>query len=345
MAGQGQSDGAWSFMDRPPSIRAIARAAGVSPTTVRHLLSRGQDAGSNRRGTLGYHPKTVERILAVAKSMGWIATPAAPQRRALALVQPRDIYWSMSIYADLPSRLLTTTARSAQWDILLLRVDDDEDALDDYGGRIAGWLLMDPLFFQFEQRPEAFPQPRLLVNWREEPAGEMIVNPDDAGSARLLLRHLVQLGHRRIAWLSIPKAYDEHRLSLVLRLDAVRGECREAGLMLGEFAAVAPLIEAIRDDGPTAVICYGGVDALDLQRACGEQGWQIPRDVSLVSCDDFSSLQSNHGITAVEVFTDDYLAQMIQCLEQQIADPAMPRRCHRIPGRLRVRGSSAPPRE
>ncbi|WP_231956913.1 MULTISPECIES: LacI family DNA-binding transcriptional regulator [unclassified Actinoplanes] len=125
------------------------------------------------------------------------------------------------------------------------------------------------------------------------------VEVDDRGGAREVARHLLELGHRRIAVLSLgPRSADGHRGPLARRLAGITDALAEVGLTLADVQLAE--VPVTRGDGyratkalmsdakPTAilalsdVLAYGAVDALQ------ELGVDVPGQVSVTGFDDLA---------------------------------------------------------
>jgi len=131
------------------------------------------------------------------------------------------------------------------------------------------------------------------------------VDSQNLEGARAAVRHLVRLGHRRIAIvngpLSAANAYD--RYQGYLEELAAAGipekpefvfnaeEARTAGSVMGRLVEVMRQPAAVR---PTAVLACGYYLALDVMSAMREVGVQIPRDLSLIGFDDTKSAALLH---------------------------------------------------
>ena len=119
------------------------------------------------------------------------------------------------------------------------------------------------------------------------------VTSDNVAGARLAVRHLHGLGHRRIATVSgpprLPPAGDRLRgyrdelaaLGLAERVDDVRE---------GDFYAESGYREGLvllgADERPTAVFAASDMMALGVIRAARELGLSVPGDVAVVGFDD-----------------------------------------------------------
>jgi len=121
------------------------------------------------------------------------------------------------------------------------------------------------------------------------------VSVDNVTGAYVATRHLIKLGHRRIAHIAGPSEYKASHD----RYNGYRSALLEAGIALdpalvleGDFlppsgrACAARLFQLPREQRPTAIfaatdqMCYGVLAAAD------EFGLVVPRDVALVGFDD-----------------------------------------------------------
>jgi LacI family transcriptional regulator/LacI family xylobiose transport system transcriptional regulator len=111
-------------------------------------------------------------------------------------------------------------------------------------------------------------------------------------------RHLLQLGHRRIAVITGP----EHALASRARLDGYRTAMDTAGVpvdpalvRVGDYLAEEGLRHAREllrlPDPPTAVFACNDALALGVYRAAAEAGLRIPQDLSVVGFDDLRPAQ------------------------------------------------------
>ena len=131
-----------------------------------------------------------------------------------------------------------------------------------------------------------------------DPTAEL---PDDVpfvgatnwSGGRAATRHLLELGHRRIAMISGP----DHVLCCRARQDGYRSAMEAAGLVVAPellehavlsredgYAAAARLLA--RPERPTAIFASNDPQALGVYRAAREAGLRIPDDLSVVGFDD-----------------------------------------------------------
>jgi DNA-binding LacI/PurR family transcriptional regulator len=179
------------------------------------------------------------------------------------------------------------------------------------------------------------------------------VRCDSEQGAYALVRHLLDLGHRRIAIVSGP-------LAVSTAMDRMAGYARalhEAGLgaderltRYGEFTAGAgyQLTRQILDAGPrpTALFAANNVMAFGAFRALREAGLRVPGDVSLVTFDDLpETLIMEPFLTVVNQPAYALGQRAAELLLQRLAGegPAEPQEIV-LPTELVVRESTAPPK-
>jgi DNA-binding LacI/PurR family transcriptional regulator len=135
--------------------------------------------------------------------------------------------------------------------------------------------------------------PMVLVN--DQYPGEfvhsvMIANED---GSRAATEHLIELGHRRIAYVGDRSGYQTD----TERLKGYRQALADAGIEFaselavlgdgrpeGAVAAVDGLLKIA--DPPTAVCCYNDMTALGAMRAIRARGLRVPEDLSVTGFDD-----------------------------------------------------------
>ncbi len=184
------------------------------------------------------------------------------------------------------------------------------------------------------------------------PAGIEVdsVSVDNVAGARDCVRHLISMGHRRIAILAGPRAVQ----TAAERLQGYQEALREAeipldpGLVLeGDFRSESGhrLGRALLagSDRPTAVFVCNNMMALGLLRALADLGLNCPRDVAVASFDDFplaEAFQPRMTAVAQPAYSIGYRGAelLIARIEQRPAEPHPSR--IRLATQLVVRESS-----
>jgi DNA-binding LacI/PurR family transcriptional regulator len=278
-----------------PTIKDVAAAAGVSTAAVSLYLN--DRAGISRT--------TRDRIAATIKSLGYV--PRANGRRGAGegyaglLVEelPLPIH-SDHFYAQV-MRGMHTEAERLGYNLVLSVHDQTQTGLprvvveQHVAGLLAigGGDITDDLLDRLANEG----MPLVAVdNYSLSGQIDSVVTDDQAGGY-LATRHLINLGHRRIAMILGPEKYKP----LVERYRGYRQALREAGFPIDE-TIIQPSIShgtprkgyremqqlLTRDPRPTAVFAVTDRTALGALDAIYEHGLRVPEDISLVGFDDIT---------------------------------------------------------
>jgi LacI family transcriptional regulator len=179
------------------------------------------------------------------------------------------------------------------------------------------------------------------------------VGSDDRHGTVLAMEHLLELGHRRIAFLGQSKlistgcnryrGYSEMLAKYGLPLDPALvysgWGTRETGLK-----GVQTVLDA--ENPPTAAVCFNDLTAFGAMLGLRHRGLEAGEDFSLVGCDDVQeAAQWYPALTTIKNFQDDMGRQSAEMLLRRIAEPAAPPRRVVLKPDLVVRGTTAPPRK
>lgn len=311
------------------TIQDVSKRAGVSATTVSHAL--------NGRGRVG--AATRERIIAVAKEMGYSANPAA---RALKTGR------TMTLVAELPH-----TAEVSGLDSAFLRdvlVGAAESAMEagyllaitglTYAGRrslppLDGALIVDPVSDDpliAEAGNLGIPivtVSRFLGQGASLPA---IVSDYEAG-IKDILEHLQREGYERPALLTTRHGFDFASTSVeayrewMERHDGkpeVRYVPDHPSVSSGHAATLGLLARKHR---PDAVVAVTEPLAVGAYQAIQEAGLEMPGEIGLVSVNDSERLRSAAvPVTALDLFPVEIgrraIALLLERLEVENGDAA-----------------------
>jgi len=282
---------------RRPTMRDVARAAGVSPTAVSFVLNERKDGRISAA--------TQAKVLEAAAQLGFRPNLTA---RQLRLQQTHSIGMltdgiASSPFAGQIVRAVEDAARRSGRVLLLVNTRGDADL----GGAAARELLdrrVDGLIFastvtrEIAPLPELASVPSVLVNCFPAPGEPRIpsVRPAERFGGALAIRRLLAAGHRNIV--ALPGDGD---WAAQERTTAFRKEMRAAGLAVRRGSIVPgpytidsgydralALLQA--EDRPTALLCGNDRIALGALLAAQSQGLDVPGDVSLVGYDDQEEL-------------------------------------------------------
>jgi DNA-binding LacI/PurR family transcriptional regulator len=260
-------------MSKPVTAKTIARAAGVSLTTVSHVIN-------GRAARLKIKPATQQRVLDLVRQTGYVPDTTLREillghRPLIGLFLPPDTPQAARFLASLEPALAAARCR-----IQLVALPADpgvararaEELARDRAVAMVCWAAdtTDPAAVQ----AIAAVRPTLVLG--RPLAGLPAVYEDGQDGGRRLAARLLDRGHRAIAIVN-----PENRESAVVA--GFREACGRAGLQprvlrsAGEFMAV-------RKDC-TAVFCATGPALADLYVRAAGAGVRIPADLSVVAAD------------------------------------------------------------
>jgi len=187
----------------------------------------------------------------------------------------------------------------------------------------------------------------------KSPGVDNVLAPNAEGSLEAM-RHLISLGHRKIAIVCGPQELSTGRDRLRGYVDALTEAgipVRESLIKIGAFQrsfgaeAATQLLDA--PDRPTAIFAAGGELMTGLMKTLFERGVEIPTEMSVVGYDDPDWFSFWHPpITTVAMDVDFLSRKTVELLLRKIAAPKAARRGANVcvPISFVVRSSTAPPR-
>ena len=274
------------------SIKDIARAAGVSHPTVSRALSDSPLISEETKARvqrlaqeMGYSPNALARGLVTRQtySVGVVVTTIADPFVA-EIVQGIEATAHDHGYTVILCNSESTPEReiAAVEMLRTKRVD----------GVIVTASRVGALYLEYL---EQIGGPIVLINNHNEESGRYTfsVSVDNRHGGRLAAEHLVQLGHRRIAYVAGPANHssDLDRLAGYRQAHVEGGIEPDPALVVpgnGRPGGGEEALQAILalDPRPTAVFCYNDMTAIGLIHAAQQAGLSIPQDVALVGFDD-----------------------------------------------------------
>ena len=332
------------------TIGDVARAAGVSRSTVSYALSGKRTISGETRG----------RIQAAIARLGFTVHAGA---RALATSQTMVIGLLLQFHEDeFPPAMLqyvlpiSDTARELGYDILMVTEADGRAALKRItsSGMVDGVVLLDVTHEDPRLPPlRAAEQPGALVGLPGDPEGLDVFDLDFEEAARMLVDHLHRLGHGEVIVVSPPRhvfdrgaAYGWRFRDAALERGARRGLRMAAHYGESRQPAITRSLHAILDDRPsaTALIVHNDATIAALPRVLEERGVRVPDDLSIVSLysKNFGSFFSL-PYTSIETSPDILGRQAVQQLVRRIASPELAGApiTRLVAPELRDRGSTA----
>lgn len=180
------------------------------------------------------------------------------------------------------------------------------------------------------------------------------VSSDHALGATMGVQHLLSLGHRKVgAVLSKGSPTSRHILrgwrdalteAGVAPADTV--ETLLPGLRSAEFdAALDEVLDRCLSTGTTALLVHADSEAMALVQRCEERHLTVPGDLSVVAYDDEVAGLFSPPLTAVRPPRRSIGRAAVDLVVARFADPGRPTHRVVISPSLRVRESTAPPRD
>ena len=277
------------------TVKQIAQHAGVSASTVSHIL--------NNRGQ--YNEKTRARVKQTADDLGY-----RPNRFAQGIRKGRFDCISL-VLAHCPTlsylppyRLAGIHDELLDHGIHLVNSKLPEPQLEnkDYISSILRELMSDGLLINYNTKipttlTQFVEQSQLPAVWINSKHDVDCVRPDDLKIGYQATRHLIEMGHRDIAFLDYQGLHDQSRVwlhySAFDHLNGYRQAMEEEGLDLSMVHDQTMLVPEDKLDfsrhwlqqpnRPTAVLALTVLDAVPVYVAALLQGLKVPEDLSIVT--------------------------------------------------------------
>ena len=331
------------------TIRDVARLAGVSAMTVSRVINdqpRVKDETRHRVNAaiaeLAYVPNGLARglIRRRTKTIGLIVPDIANPFFTLVVRGAEDVAWRAGYHVIL-CNTQTDLVRERGYldDMLAFRVD---------GVLIAPVSDRSAPQLRVLGRNEV---PFVLIDRSIAGFDGDLVQGDSVAGARLLVNHLIELGHRRIGMISEPADVSTAR-------DRVQGygdALAAAGIELRpELVAESSAIDlrAARDatlrfldlpEPPTAIFAVNNIAAIGVAQAARERGLTIPANLGLVCFDDIElASRLDPFLTVLAQPAETFGTIAMQLLLDRLTGNVSERgRTVVLPGELVVRRSTA----
>ncbi|MGB2079213.1 MAG: HTH-type transcriptional repressor PurR [Vibrio sp.] len=276
------------------TIKDVARIAGVSTTTVSHVINKTRFVAEATQkkvmdavDELNYAPSAVARSLKcnTTRTIGMLVTQS-----------------TNPFFSEIVDGVESYCYRQG-YTLILCNTGGIFEKQRDYirmlaGKRVDGLLVMcsdltEDLHNMLDAQPDI---PKVVMDWGPESskADKIVDNSEEGGY--LATKYLIEKGHTKIACLS----GHLDKLACKERIAGFKRAHQEAGLdfnpewiLEGNFECDTAVIAADRicamDEKPTAVFCFNDIMALGLMSRLQERGIRIPDDISVIGYDNIES--------------------------------------------------------
>jgi len=280
----------------------VAKAAGVSQTTVSFVLNQVAEANIS--------DETRRRVMAAAEELGYVPDAAA---QALVRGRTRIIGVVVTTLEDPFIGALVQMIESAAHDrgyVVILTTSNDIPEREVAAARMLLSRRVDGVIVAssragalYKGQMESPQVPVVVINSLTGPSDGLVfsVGVDNRHGGKTATAHLVEKGHRRIAYVASPPDRSDNRE----RMAGYREALSEAGIRFspslvvsgtGDIAGGRRALPALLsiEDRPTAVFCYNDLSAIGLMDAARRGGLSLPDDLAVVGFDDIPFSQFCH---------------------------------------------------
>lgn len=294
---------------KAPSIQDVARAAGVSRTTVSFVI--------NKTPNTNIPLETRERVWAAVEALGWRPNALA---RGLRLQQSTMIgLISDEIATSSHAGKIIQGAQDAAWDagkmLLVINTGNNQAiehaALEMMLARQVEGLIYATMYHRVVEPPSALRQvPSILLDCYVADRSLPSVVPDEVQGARVATEYLLKKGHRRIGFINevgpLPgmfgrlNGYKQALAAFDVSFDP--SLVRSATVIAPEgYRCARELLQLPHP--PSALFCYNDSLAMGAYDAARELGCRIPEDVAIIGFDNLEVIaaQLRPPLTTMEL--------------------------------------------
>ncbi len=277
--------------NKRPSMKDVAKLAGVSQTTVSFVINNTPDTGIPEKtkqrvwaaiNKLGYRPNVLAQSLRMQRSgiIGFVSDKIAITPQAGKIFEgAQDVAWAHGKILLLVNTKNNPELKDAGIDMLLAR-------------QVEG-IIYGTMFHRSVNPPVSLREvPTVLLDCFAEDRSYPSVVPDEVGAGQKATEILINKGHRRIAFINCtdPVPASLYRLegyraalgvnSIAYDESLVRAAMSTPG---GGYRCTQALMQL--PDPPTAIFCFNDRMAMGAYDALRKLGKSIPNDVAIMGFD------------------------------------------------------------
>jgi len=334
------------------TIKELALRAGVSHSTVSRALNN--------------HPalarETVERIQQLARELNYVPSHFARglktnRSHMLGVIVHRiaDPFYSGVLGG------IQSVAHQFQYGMFVSAFENDMERQAGlirgmFGQQADALIIGDSFFTSAHVNELGIRVPTVFIHNRAAEALPHSIYHDDVNATRALTRHLLDLGHCRIAFGGNQRGGLLHQQ----RREGVVAELETAGLELqkeydliapnGQMSSGALLAKQLLNmpERPTAIICFNDMQAIGVMQTLQQANLRIPEDISVTGFDDIPLAEFLYPALTTYCQPIWELGQMaakvaLNLLGENVNKPLVSEPLITMHGRLIVRRSTAPP--
>jgi LacI family transcriptional regulator len=287
---------------RSISLKALAEHLGLSPTTVSLVINRS-------KGASAIPEETQRRIFEAAKKLNYRPNFYARSLRTQRSFMIGVLHPDLSDYVALLTSGIEDQLMREGYFYFAAGHRNNPELIEEYpmimmDRAVEGIIMIDTPV------NHSFPFPVIAISGHRDIAGVTNVVLDHKRAAELALDHLVQLGHRNIAFMKGPRVSSDAEV----RWQSICEVAKNMGVEMKPELCVEmefstpfpdmgyPVIQKLLAQGGhfTALFAFNDVSAIGAIRALRDAGMEVPDDVAVVGFDDIpSAAYSTPSLTTI----------------------------------------------
>jgi DNA-binding LacI/PurR family transcriptional regulator len=321
------------------TVRDVAKALGVSPSTVSRALSASDLVA----------PHTRQQVIDKARELGY-----APNNSARGLSTGRKGTLGL-VVPDLENPYFASVTKGVQARALaagysVFVADSDEDShverelVNKLKPQVDGLILCSSRMSDADLSALIGGIPVLLVNRRLAGLRDITIN--DQEIIRQALEHLHALGHRKVGYAGGPVGSwsdRQRRLGIEQALPGLPGlEVTSLGSFAPVFGGGQPVADLAVAAGLTAVVAYNDLMALGIVARLHARGINVPDELSVVGIDDINAATLvSPALTTVRAPLRRVGSSAVDRLIESLDPRGVPRPAETLPIEIVVRQSTS----
>ncbi len=337
--------------NKSPTMKDVAKHAGVSISTVSHVINK----------TRYVEPETREKVYQAIKTLGYRPNILASSLRkrvtntiGLIISNITNLFYPEVV------RGVEDLLAKYNYNLILCNSDEDVEKEKNYievlfSRRVDGLIITPSKSSETRENLDLFREkniPIVLVDRKIEGLEEDVVLADNIEGTYEAISYLVSLGHKRIGIITGPLDTTTgcERLEGYLKALEDKGIKKDDNLIYegdfkeeGGYKGVEALLNI--NNPPTAIFTSNNLMALGALKKITELGLKIPQDLSLISFDDMDWFPYfSPPLTAVYQPAYELGETAVKLLFERLKRGRKKRKEVRLPTKLIIRESCAPPK-
>ncbi len=314
---------------KKPTIYNVAKLSGVSISTISRVLNTPDKVNSETR----------QKVLEAIDSLGFI--PKADARaRALSKTNRIGVITPFFTAPSFVQRLRGVSAALASLNYeLVIYAVDSSDRLEGYlssipfTGNLDGLIVMS-LSIHDKDAQRLIEHEIVTVLIEHTHPSLNCIEIDDFHGGQMAASHLLEKGHRRIAFVGDKEPHDFELHPAGMRLKGFLQVLQKTGIEVPETYlrqfddTQADAMQAAREllslpTPPTAIFAAADVQALSVLKVAREMNFKVPEQLAVIGFDDIDFAEYA-DLTTIRQHLDESGRLAVETLMTRIASPSRP---------------------